>query len=325
MRRCRPRRARRLPASASCTVIPAAISATSSLLARAQDAATADRRTPRRARRGPASRACACAGTTMPSGRPSRRRARRLVRVAGWRTVLPWTARNAAMSSSAICEGPSSPIETPACEPHERSRAADRRHAHEVVRAARGTRRTSRRTAASRAPASPTAAATICCSAMYISKKRSGCAFAKISAKVELPPRRRERRRRVERAERRERVAVGLARRDLARRARSAGARADGARSRRGARTSGFATSTRMSRTPPSSAIARLGILERLAVPAVLVLDRRDALSLHACGRRSTVGLSGVAAPRRRRASIASRSCPSISIAFQPNASARAA
>ncbi len=29
---------------------------------------------------------------------------------------------------------------------------------------------------------SPTAAATICCSAMYISRNRSGCAFAKISA-----------------------------------------------------------------------------------------------------------------------------------------------
>ena len=32
----------------------------------------------------------------------------------------------------------------------------------------------------------PTAAATICCSAMYISKYLSGCAFAKISAKVEF-------------------------------------------------------------------------------------------------------------------------------------------
>jgi hypothetical protein len=33
---------------------------------------------------------------------------------------------------------------------------------------------------------SPTAAAAICCSAMYISKYRSGSASAKISAKVEL-------------------------------------------------------------------------------------------------------------------------------------------
>ncbi len=35
----------------------------------------------------------------------------------GCRTVEPWIARNDAMSSSAICDGPSSPIETPACEP----------------------------------------------------------------------------------------------------------------------------------------------------------------------------------------------------------------
>ncbi len=35
----------------------------------------------------------------------------------GCSTVEPWTARSDAMSSSAIWEGPSSPIETPACEP----------------------------------------------------------------------------------------------------------------------------------------------------------------------------------------------------------------
>ena len=35
----------------------------------------------------------------------------------GWRTVEPWIARSDAMSSSAICDGPSSPIETPAWEP----------------------------------------------------------------------------------------------------------------------------------------------------------------------------------------------------------------
>src|SRR5436190_24186126 len=35
----------------------------------------------------------------------------------GCRTVEPCTARSEAMSSSAICDGPSSPIETPACEP----------------------------------------------------------------------------------------------------------------------------------------------------------------------------------------------------------------
>ena len=38
----------------------------------------------------------------------------------GCSTVEPWIARNDAMSSSAICDGPSSPIETPACEPERR-------------------------------------------------------------------------------------------------------------------------------------------------------------------------------------------------------------
>ena len=41
----------------------------------------------------------------------------------GWRTTLPWIARNTAMSSSPICDGPSSPIETPACEPETQNRA----------------------------------------------------------------------------------------------------------------------------------------------------------------------------------------------------------
>ena len=35
----------------------------------------------------------------------------------GCRTVEPWMARSEAMSSSAICDGPSSPMDTPACEP----------------------------------------------------------------------------------------------------------------------------------------------------------------------------------------------------------------
>ena len=35
----------------------------------------------------------------------------------GCRTTEPWIARSEAMSSSAIWDGPSSPIETPACEP----------------------------------------------------------------------------------------------------------------------------------------------------------------------------------------------------------------
>ena len=53
----------------------------------------------------------------------------------GCSTVEEWIARIDAMSSSAICDGPSSPIDTPACEPDEAQvRAADRRHPDEVVR-----------------------------------------------------------------------------------------------------------------------------------------------------------------------------------------------
>ena len=39
--------------------------------------------------------------------------------------VEPWIARNDAKSSSAICDGPSSPIETPACEPESRMLARE--------------------------------------------------------------------------------------------------------------------------------------------------------------------------------------------------------
>ena len=60
----------------------------------------------------------------------------------GCSTVEPCTARSAAMSSSAICDGPSSPIDTPACEPASftfelliaamrmKSYARDRKHAN---------------------------------------------------------------------------------------------------------------------------------------------------------------------------------------------------
>ena len=42
---------------------------------------------------------------------------------AGYSTVEPASARNSARSSTAICDGPSSPIETPACVPHRRRSA----------------------------------------------------------------------------------------------------------------------------------------------------------------------------------------------------------
>ena len=40
-----------------------------------------------------------------------------LVASLGYSTVEPWTERIMARSSSAICDGPSAPISTPACEP----------------------------------------------------------------------------------------------------------------------------------------------------------------------------------------------------------------
>ena len=88
----------------------------------------------------------------------------------GCSTQLPWMARSDAKSSSAICDGPSSPIDTPACEPDRR------RSAREI--AAMRTKSYAREKNAANVEAngfqprtcSPTAAATSCCSAMNISK-----------------------------------------------------------------------------------------------------------------------------------------------------------
>ena len=74
------------------------------------------------------------------------------------------------MSSSAICDGPSSPIETPACEPQSenvaRLTAAMRTKSYARERNAANVEANGRQPTAW----SPTAAATSCCSAMYISK-----------------------------------------------------------------------------------------------------------------------------------------------------------
>ena len=88
----------------------------------------------------------------------------------GCRTQLPWIARKDAKSSSAICDGPSSPIETPACEPESRRLARDT--------AAMRTKSYARDRNAANVDANgtqlrtwrPTAVAIICCSAMYCSK-----------------------------------------------------------------------------------------------------------------------------------------------------------
>ena len=88
----------------------------------------------------------------------------------GCRTVLPCTARKAARSSRPICEGPSSPIETPACEPESaivaRLTAAIRTKSYARVRNAANVEANGFQPRAW----SPTAAAINCCSAMYISK-----------------------------------------------------------------------------------------------------------------------------------------------------------
>jgi hypothetical protein len=90
------------------------------------------------------------------------------------------------MSSSAICEGPSSPVATPACEPTIRSEArlidAMRMKSYARLKKAAKADANGVRPRTSK----PTAAAIICCSATYISKKRSGCASANRPEKVEL-------------------------------------------------------------------------------------------------------------------------------------------
>ena len=88
----------------------------------------------------------------------------------GCSTVEPWIARNDAMSSSAICDGPSSPIETPACEPLSASFAREiapirtKSYARDRNAANVDTNGVHPRTCI------PIAAATSCCSAMNISK-----------------------------------------------------------------------------------------------------------------------------------------------------------
>ena len=104
----------------------------------------------------------------------------------GCSTVEPWMARNDAMSSSAICDGPSSPIETPACEPERRRFAREiapmrmKSYARERNAAKVEAKGTQPRTCM------PTAAATSWFSAMNISKYRSSWASRNSSECVEL-------------------------------------------------------------------------------------------------------------------------------------------
>ena len=100
----------------------------------------------------------------------------------GYSTVELWIARMEARSSSAICDGPSCPISTPACEP-DRRRSAREIAAIRMKSYAR-LRKAANVDANGTQPRTwiPTALPSICCSAMNISKYRSGCASANSSA-----------------------------------------------------------------------------------------------------------------------------------------------
>ena len=187
------------------------------------------------------------------------------------------------MSSSAIWEGPSSPIETPACEPA-------RRRSTRLIAAMR-TKSYAREKNAAKVDAnafqpracSPTAAATSCCSAMYISKKRSGCACLKISANVELltsPSRATTSPRADPRAASASPYAFRVATSCQARIAAARAARPGSGAARR-------APAWRPQRDVADAAELldrRVWVVERLAVPAVLVLDGLDALALDRAG-----------------------------------------
>ena len=88
----------------------------------------------------------------------------------GYRTVLPHTARIMARSSRPICDGPSSPMLTPACEP-QRWIVALLTDAMRIKSKAR-VKKAAKVEQNGRLPntARPTAAPTICCSAINISK-----------------------------------------------------------------------------------------------------------------------------------------------------------
>ena len=178
----------------------------------------------------------------------------------GCRTVEPWIARSEAMSSSAICDGPSSPIETPACEPLKHQLGArDRAHADEVVRAREegGERGHERRPAAH----------------LHPDRGRDelllGDEHLEVAVRVRLAEVlgvRRVRDLAVERddvaadvRQRRDRLAVGLAGRDLVAQLVATGSEPPGVSNTCGSPGSGLATSTSRSRSPPSSAIAASG------------------------------------------------------------------
>jgi hypothetical protein len=166
----------------------------------------------------------------------------------------------------------------------------------------------------------PTAAATICCSAMYISKYRSGCALAKISAYVEFEtsPSSATTRGSSEPSAAR-RIAVGAARRDL--RADLVRRPLDGLRLE-AVRLRGLGLRDVDDDVADAAELLDRLLGDRLPVPAVLVLDLRVPLPLIVFATIA-VGCPVVDSASRYAASIASTSWPSTSIAFHPVASSR--
>src|SRR3954453_13893095 len=231
----------------------------------------------------------------------------------GCSTTESWIARSDAKSSSAICDGPSSPIETPACEPDRRrvprggapgwgarkaqARPGDRRHAHEVVRAAEE-RRERRRERHPVADLEPDRGG---------DHLLLGDVLLEVALRMRLAEHLRVRRVRdlaVERAdvaahgaERRDRVAVGLAGGDLlaevpARQLAAVDVELVRLRVALGRRDVDGELAV-----APELFDRLVGVLERLAVLAGLVLDRLDALALLGLGDdhgRAALGLAGL-------------------------------
>ena len=221
-------------------------------------------------------------------------------------------------SSTAICDGPSSPIETPACDPHRRRFA--RLIAPMRTKSAARDRNAPNVAANAVLPSAcmPVWAPTTHCSAMYIWKNRSGATASKSSVWVELPtsPSRTTRSGTVA-GEPRQRLPERLAGGDRL----GVGGRA----ARRGARpaTSGFRASgprrRDRERADAPELLDRGAFLvggHRLAVPALLVGEERDAVALLGPrdDQRGLVGGAGLRVGRdrsRRRRGRRSRSSAS--------------
>src|SRR3989344_1462018 len=99
----------------------------------------------------------------------------------GYKTALPNTLRNIEISSRPIWDGPSSPIDTPACEPTNFMLALE--YAAIRIWSCARDQNAAKVEAKGIFPLfeSPIATPTIFCSAIYISKKRSGYLSLKIS------------------------------------------------------------------------------------------------------------------------------------------------